>query len=158
MKLMIRLIREEERMLLTEFIYEAIFQKDPGNLIPRTIIQDPSIWIYVDRFGETDHDHCLVAEVDDMIVGAVWARCIHGFGHVDNDTPELAMAVYPQYRGIGIGTQLLEAMICFLKEKRYPQVSLSVDKENYATKMYLRAGFQMRDTNDQDHIMVLGLN
>ncbi len=43
--MLIRPIKSAEIMLLTDFVYEAIFQKDTDNLMPRTIIQDPSIWI-----------------------------------------------------------------------------------------------------------------
>lgn len=48
---MIREIKKEEIPLLTDFIYEAIFQRDTEHLVPRTIIQEPSIFIYIDQFG-----------------------------------------------------------------------------------------------------------
>ena len=32
-------------------------------------------------------DYCLVAEVDSALVGAVWARIIDDYGHIDDDTP-----------------------------------------------------------------------
>ena len=48
--LIIRPIRNKEIILLTDFLYEAIFQKDGDNPVPRTIIQEPSLWIYIDGF------------------------------------------------------------------------------------------------------------
>ena len=72
----IRPIGDTEVMLLTEFLYEVIFQRDAQNLLPRTIIQEPSLWVYVDGFGHQKDDHCLVAEVDKKIVGAVWVRVL----------------------------------------------------------------------------------
>lgn len=71
MKIEIRPIKREEIILLTDFIYEAIYQNNSQPLIARTIIQEPSIWIYIDRFGSKKDDHCLVAEVDGYVVGAV---------------------------------------------------------------------------------------
>lgn len=46
--MIIRPIKKHEIMLLTEFLYEAIFQKG-DLLVPRTIIQEPSLWIYIDE-------------------------------------------------------------------------------------------------------------
>lgn len=156
--MLIRPIRENEIMLLTEFLYEAIFQRDPGNLVSRTMIQDPSVWIYIDEFGSKPDDHCLVAEVDGKIVGAVWVRCIKAFGYIDDAVPEFAISVYPQYRGKGIGSELMRKMLAYLKSKGYAQTSLAVQKENYAVKMYQEVGFEIRDENAQEYIMVCKLD
>ena len=156
--MLIRPIATKEIMLLTEFMYEAIYQKDANNLLPRTVIQEPSIWIYIDGFGSKEDDHCLVAEVDGYIVGAVWVRCIKAFGHVDDSVPEFAISVYPQYRGKGIGTKMMKEMLKLLKEKGYARVSLSVEKDNYAVKMYKQVGFELESQNDQDFIMICNLN
>lgn len=68
--MLIRPIKSAEIMLLTDFVYEAIFQKDTDNLMPRTIIQDPSIWIYIDEFGSKKDDYCFVAEYENNILSA----------------------------------------------------------------------------------------
>lgn len=154
---MIRPIRENEVMLLTEFLYEAIFQRDPGNLVPRTIIQDPPVWIYIDGFGSKPDDYCLVAEVKGKIVGAVWVRCMKAFGYIDDAVPEFAVSVYPQYREKGIGTGLMRKMLAYLKSKGYDRTSLAVQKENYAVKMYQQLGFEISDENEEEYIMVCKL-
>ena len=150
----IRPIGDAEVMLLTEFLYEAIFQRDAQNLLPRTVIQEPSLWVYVDGFGHQKDDHCLVAEVDKKIVGAVWVRCIEGFGHVSDTIPEFALAVYPQYRGRGIGSALMRAMLIHLQTEGYEKASLAVQKDNYAVKMYQQVGFEIVDENEEEYIMV----
>ncbi|GLC78327.1 GNAT family N-acetyltransferase [Lacrimispora brassicae] len=152
--MLIRPIRNNEIMLLTEFLYEAIFQRDTSNLAFRTIIQDPSVWIYVDEFGSKADDHCFVAELDGKIVGAVWVRCIKAFGHIDDAVPEFAISVYPQYRGKGIGTELMRKMLEYLKAKGYARTSLAVQKDNYAVKMYQQVGFEISDENAQEYIMI----
>lgn len=153
----IRPIKKNEIMLLTEFVYEAIFQRDRNNLVQRTIIQEPSIWIYIDGFGTKKDDHCLVAEVDNKIVGAVWVRCIKGFGQIDETIPEFAISIYPEYRGKGIGTELMKQMLELLKTKGYSKASLAVQKDNYAVKMYQKVGFKTIDQNEQEYIMVCNL-
>lgn len=152
-ELNIRPIKANEIMLLTDFLYEAVFKK-PGEVFPRTIIQKPEIWQYVDEFGIYPHDYAFVAEADGIVVGAIWARKIKGYGYVDDATPELAMAVYPEYQKLGIGRKLLAEMISFLKDKGYTQVSLSVQKANYASKMYLELGFKVFSENEEDYIMI----
>lgn len=153
----IRPIKNNEMMLLSDFLYEAIFQKDPNNLAPRTIIQEPSLWIYIDGFGTKKDDFCFVAELDNRIVGAVWVRCIKAFGHIDDTVPEFAISIYPQYRGKGIGTELMKAMLMFLRAKGYSQASLAVQKENDAVKMYQKVGFEICGENEQEYLMLCGL-
>ncbi|MEG0663518.1 MAG: GNAT family N-acetyltransferase [Clostridia bacterium] len=158
MILNIRPIKNEEIPLLTEFLYEAIFQRDTKNLAPRIIIQEPSLWIYIDEFGTKKDDYCLVAEVDKKIVGAVWVRCIKAFGHISETVPEFAISVYPQYRGKNIGTKLMEAMLKLLKSKGYVLTSLAVQKDNYAVKMYKQVGFEIINENEDEYIMTCRLD
>lgn len=49
----------------------------------------------------------------------------------------------------------MQAMLTLLKTEGYKQVSLSVQKANYARKLYLKLGFQIVKTNEEDEIMVL---
>ncbi|MEG0457341.1 MAG: GNAT family N-acetyltransferase [Oscillospiraceae bacterium] len=158
MILNIRPIKNEEIPLLTEFLYEAIFQRDTKNLAPRIIIQEPSLWIYIDEFGTKKDDYCLVAEVDKKIVGAVWVRCIKAFGHISETVPEFAISVYPQYRGKNIGTKLMEAMLKLLKSKGYVLTSLAVQKDNYAVKLYKQVGFEIINENEDEYIMTCRLD
>lgn len=67
------------------------------------------------------------------------------YGHIDNDTPSLAISLNNDYRGLGIGTALMKEMLGILKERGYKQTSLSVQKANYAVKMYQKLGFEIVD-------------
>jgi RimJ/RimL family protein N-acetyltransferase len=61
---------------------------------------------------------------------------IKGFGNIDSETPELAIAIFNEYRHLGIGTGLLNNIIDLTFNSRgYKQISLSVDKANYAVEM-----------------------
>ena len=129
--------------LLNDFLYEAIFIPEGVAAPPRSIIEQEVLQIYVRDFGRRPDDHCLVAEVDGKVVGAVWVRVMDDYGHIDNSTPSLAISLYKNYRDHGIGTQLLQRMLDLLREKGYRQVSLSVQKANYALRMYQKAGFEV---------------
>ena len=113
--------------------------------------------VYVRDFGLLRDDKCLVAEADTKIVGAVWCRIMNDYGHIDDDTPSLAISLYKEYRNQGIGTELLRRMILLLRQSGYKRVSLSVQKANYAARMYLNAGFKVVNENPEEYIMALDL-
>lgn len=150
----IRKIQKQEYPLLDNFLYEAIFIPEGIEPPPKTIVTSPELQVYVERFGESKDDWGLVAEVDDKIVGAVWVRIMNDYGHIDDETPSLAISLYKEYRGFGIGTAMMKEILALLKAHGYSQVSLSVQKTNYAAKMYLKIGFEIVRENDEEYIMV----
>lgn len=150
----IREMKETEYPLLNEFLYEAIYIPEGTEAPPKSIINNSELQVYVEQFGRDSADHALVAEIDGRIIGAVWVRIMNDYGHVDENTPSFAISLYKQYRGFGIGTALMKAMLSLLKERGYKKASLAVQKENYALKMYQRAGFEIVDENEEEFIMV----
>ena len=150
----IREIRKEEYEALADFLYEAIFIPPGMEKPPKSIIRQPELQVYIAGFGKAD-DWCLVAEA--KLAGAVWARIMNDYGHIDDETPSLAIALYEEYRNLGIGTALMRAMLQLLKDKGYQQTSLSVQKANYAVEMYRKAGFQVVDESEEEYKMVCRL-
>lgn len=153
----IREIRENEYYVLSEFLYEAIFIPKGMEKPPKSIIESPELQVYISDFGKAD-DWCLVAEVKEKIVGAVWVRIMNDYGHIDDETPSLAISLFEEYRHLGLGTELMKKMLQFLKDKGYMQISLSVQKANYAVNTYRKAGFQVVKENEEEYIMVCSLN
>ena len=90
---------------------------------------------------------------DGKVIGAVWTRIMNDYGHIDDETPSFAISLYKEYRGQGIGTQLMKKMLVLLKEKGYEKASLAVQKANYAVQMYEKVGFKIVDENDEEYIM-----
>ena len=153
----IREIRAEEIPLLDDFLYQAIFIPEGVAAPPRSIIESAELQVYVQGFGRKPDDHCLVAECDGKVIGAVWARVMDDYGHVDEKTPSLAISLYKEFRNQGIGSQLLERMLDLLRDKGYEQVSLSVQKANYAFRMYRKAGFNIIEDRGDEVLMLLRL-
>ena len=153
----IRTIRPEELSLLNDFLYEAIFIPEGVAAPPRSIVEQEDLKVYIRDFGRQPDDHCLVAEVDGRIVGAVWVRVMNDYGHIDDKTPSLAISLYKDYRNQGIGTELLQRMLDLLRDKGYRQVSLSVQKANYALRMYRKAGFEVIADRGDEVLMVCRL-
>lgn len=94
-------------------------------------------------------------------VGAAWVRLFPeadpGYGFVDATTPELSMGVEQSWRGRGIGTRLLDALIAAAREEGLASLSLSVEADNYARRLYERAGFEQVDEAHGAVTMVLRL-
>ncbi len=153
----VRSIAEEEIPMLEDFLYEAIFIPEGTQPPEREIIKLPKLQVYVDGFGTGKADHGLVAEAEGRIAGAVWARIMDDYGHVDDETPSLAISVLPEYRNKGIGTALMLGMLDLLGRYGYKKVSLAVQKANYAVKMYENVGFKAVNENDEEYIMVCEL-
>lgn len=156
----IREMEVKEYPILRDFLYEAIFQRDENNLLPRDVVDQTELKVFIEDFGKKD-DCCLVAELDGNIVGAVWTRILGGdnpgFGHIDDETPEFALSILKQYRGMGIGGALMDAMLKELKSRGYKRCSLAVQKDNYALRLYRAKGFATVRENEEEYIMVCDL-
>lgn len=126
---------------LREMLLEAIFV-GPGDSDPDPdVVNRPPLSHYVDGFGEEPGDVGWVAEdLDDTPIGAAWVRRFDnrdpGYGFVAPEIPELAMAVVPEWRGQGVGSALLVATL-----DQVGALSLSVDPDNPARRLYERFGF-----------------
>lgn len=154
MDYIIREMRTDEYLLLDEFLYQAIYQPDKTNLVPKSIINKPELQVYIKDFGKQKDDYCFCAEVDNRVVGAVWVRNINGYGSFDDVTIELAVSVFDEYQNMGVGTALVKKMLEHLKELNYTKISLAVQKENYAVQMYRKVGFEIACQNEQEYIMI----
>lgn len=151
-------LKDSEYPVLADFLYEAIFIPEGVAPPPRDIIEQPELRVYIDDFGLKKGDMALAAECDGKIVGAVWVRIMNDYGHIDNDTPSFAISLFKEYRGMGIGTELMRKMLIRLREAGYKQTSLAVQKDNYAVRMYKKVGFEIIDENEQEYIMLCKLD
>jgi GNAT superfamily N-acetyltransferase len=106
-------------------------------------------------------DTALVAEEGGSRLGLVWYSFFtedeHGEGYIDEETPEVAVAVVDGHRGEGIGTALMEAIHARARVDGVGRVSLSVDHDNPARHLYERLGYVALATDEDDERMVLEL-
>lgn len=155
--MLIRELQPNETCVLKDFLYEAVFLPEGTEPPERSIVELPELRIYYEGFGEGKADFCMVAEEDGRIVGAVWTRLMKDYGYVDDETPSFAISLYREYRGQGIGTKLMLAMLAKLREKGFARASLAVQKANYAVRMYEKVGFRTVSENEEEYIMVCDL-
>ena len=159
MDYIIREIRDDEIYLLEDFLYEAIFIPSwyKGEL-PRDIIYtNPKLYNAIKNFGSKPDDYCLVAEVNEKVIGAVWVSIAEEYGHIDNETPSFSISLYKDYRNHGIGSDLLRTMLNHFKKRGYKRVSLGVSKENKrAVHVYQKVGFKIIDDgyDETEYLMI----
>jgi GNAT superfamily N-acetyltransferase len=124
------------------------------------IAQDPDLPVfrYVQNWGRRG-DAGVVAFDGPNIYGAAWYRLFPaaapGFGFVDEETPELTIAVVPSHRGHGTGGELLEALLARARNEGFPRVSLSAEPGQ--TGFYEKHGFSELQREDGTVTMVAGL-
>jgi GNAT superfamily N-acetyltransferase len=99
-----------------------------------------------------DTDLGVVAEADGQPVGAAWIRFLPqtdpGYGFVADGVPELTIGVAAAWRGRGVGRALLRALASQARARGIGRISLSVERENHAQRLYLSEGFRIVDSSD----------
>ena len=155
----IRPLTAADEPFLWEMLYHAIHVPEGQELPPRSILQEPRIAHYASRWGQRPGDLGLAAvdAASGQPVGAAWLRLFPltdpGYGFVDADTPEVSIAMLPGYRGRGLGSRLMTALLASAAE-RYKAVSLSVSPDNAAKNLYERMGFVQVDVDGDALTMV----
>jgi ribosomal protein S18 acetylase RimI-like enzyme len=77
-----------------------------------------------------------------------------GLGSVDAETPQLGIALEPEYQHKGYGRPLMLAALQAARGAGYRQVSLTVHPENPAQYLYERCGFRKVDLRSNYCLMV----
>jgi ribosomal protein S18 acetylase RimI-like enzyme len=142
----IRQLSPSDQPFLREMLYQSLHAPEGSPPFPRDIINRPEIAKYVRAWGRADDVGLVAVDVcSGEPVGAAWLRLLkgveRGYGYVDDETPELGMAVLPAYRGRGVGSDLLSRLLESAGAV-YRSVCLSVSVDNPAVRLYERAGFE----------------
>jgi GNAT superfamily N-acetyltransferase len=117
-------------------------------------LEHPMLATYRDGWGAPG-DLGVVAEEDGVAIGAAFCRLVHGYGFVDERTPEVGIGIEPEWRGRGVGTALLEALIALAAEHGFTRLSLSVEPANPALRLYERLGWRAVGVDDGGSIVML---
>jgi GNAT superfamily N-acetyltransferase len=159
--LRIRELEPADAGLLGEMLYAALYWDPAAERLPtEAVLGHPRVTIFHEGWGRPG-DVGLVAELDDVAVGVAWYRLFtdaeHGEGFVDEATPELAIGVADGQRGRGIGTALLTAIHERARADGIRRLSLSVDRDNPAKRLYARLGYAEYEPGDGLDRMILKL-
>jgi ribosomal protein S18 acetylase RimI-like enzyme len=155
----IRPLEPRDRALLWELLHVALWDPPPAPLRPRAVLELPEVRIYAEDWGKPGDVGVLAeSEPDAEPMGACWMRLITGgagLGYVDDATPQLGIALFPQFQHQGHGEPLMRAALNAAAAHGYERVSLTVHPENPAIRLYERCGFRKVDLRRTYHLMVV---
>jgi GNAT superfamily N-acetyltransferase len=158
----IRELTPSDQPFLREMLYTALFWRGGWRRLPRRLtLRLRPVAMYHRGWGRAG-DTGFVAELDGSPVGAVWYRFFspeeHGDGYVDPETPELAIAVVANQRGRGLGRRLMETIHERARRDSVRRISLSVNADNPAKRLYAALGYREYVPADGKGRMVLELD
>ena len=142
-------------------LYTAVTWDNNPDVPPIEIaVQHPQLMMYHDGWGRPG-DIGAVAEISGELAGAAFARLFtdatHGHGFVDQQTPELGIAVMPDQRGKGVGRSLMRGLEDAARESGIERLSLSVNNPNPAKRLYESLGYELVADDGESSTMVLQL-
>ncbi len=152
---MIRKAGPKDVRFLRDMLHHAFYGRER-----RSGTDEQPVYRYVQAWGRRG-DTGVIALDEGFPVGAAWYRLFKesapGYGFVDEQTPELAIAVVPSRRGRGLGEELLTALMERARSEGHRALSLSVEPQNPALKLYEKHGFRKVDERDGAWTMVAEL-
>ncbi|MFC0273519.1 GNAT family N-acetyltransferase [Metabacillus herbersteinensis] len=143
---------ESDMEFLWEMLYQAIHVQEGQPRPSRDILKDPNISRELSNWGRAEDKAILAIDDQDKPLGAGWIRLFdetnQTYGYLDNETPVVGgLAILPEYRGKGIGTKLLKALMNEARVAGFKSISLSVDPTNSALHLYEKFGFKKEGIN-----------
>ena len=134
----------DDEPFLLEMLWLAFHWRDESAAEPGTWPDPEAPRRYLEEFGRPG-DAGVIAEAAGTPVGAAWYRLLPaddpGYGWVEG-VPELTIAVAAAHRGQGIAGELITRLVDRAGEEGFSGVSLSVEPDNAARRLYERLGFE----------------
>ncbi len=101
---------------------------------------------YVEGFGRPGDGGVIAVADGGEPAGAAWYRLLPaedaGYGYVADDVPEVTVGVAAGHRGQGVAAELLKRLKATAAADGFRALSLSVEPDNHALRIYERAGFE----------------
>jgi ribosomal protein S18 acetylase RimI-like enzyme len=155
-----RVARSDDEPFLWIALYHAIHVPAGKISPPLEIVRRAELARYVQGWSAEREPGVIAETPDGKRIGAAWVRLLQGdhagYGHIADEVPELSMAVLTDWRGLGVGTLLLQQLLDALPP-RFQRVTLSVSASNPARRLYERLGFRQVKVIDDAAVMVRDL-
>lgn len=153
-----RPLEAKDQDKLWHWLHVALWDPPPAALRPIEALQSPGVRIYAEEWGRPS-DVGVVAQVNGVDAGACWVRLLPpgvGLASIDGSTPQLGIALEPQFQRRGYGQPLMLQALAAARAAGFSKVSLTVHPENPARYMYERCGFKKVGLRNSFHLMVAG--
>ncbi|WFE51647.1 GNAT family N-acetyltransferase [Micromonospora sp. WMMD1155] len=154
----IRAATPADSEFLVDMLVEAVNWLPERNWSREEILANPALAHYVIGWMRPDDFGLVAMDPTDRPVGAAWFRFLSaadpGYGYVSDDVPELTIGVVESCRGRGVGRALLRAVLHAAGERGIRTVSLSVERANFAARLYAAEGFRTVESFEDADTMV----
>ncbi|APV50034.1 hypothetical protein BWI17_10270 [Betaproteobacteria bacterium GR16-43] len=158
-KPVLRAIVPADQDLLWDLLHVALWDPPPAAMRPREVLDNPGASIYAANWGQPG-DVGVIGDIDGEPIGACWMRLIRGgagLGYIDDETPQLGIALFGPWQHKGHGKVLMLGALEAARRHGYREVSLTVHPENPARHLYERCGFTERAERRSYRLMVCEL-
>lgn len=149
---------EEDLRFLAAMLYEAATWRHGERRAPAEVLADPAIARYAADWGREGDFGVVAVPGENERLGVAWYRFFSaaepGYGFVAEHIPELSVAVRKGWRGRGVGTSLLEEIIRHAFAEKL-SLSLSVERDNPALRLYRRLGVEVLSEEDGALVLLL---
>lgn len=123
------------------------------------ILDDPGVSRYIAGWQRPGDFGSVAVDSHGIPIGACWARLFPpnspGHGFVAVGVPELTLGVNPQWRAQGVGRELLKAIARQARAAGHSRLSLSVDRANFAQRLYVSEGYVIVESREIADTMVV---
>lgn len=122
-----------------DLAFSPLKMENVDEIVKISTLSFPTPWSkesIIKEINDNKFARYIVAYKNDIVVGYGGFWLILDEAHITN------IAVHPEYRGIGIGSAILEELINICKIEGVPSMTLEVRKSNItAQNMYIKFGF-----------------
>ena len=135
----------EDARVLADMLVEAVNGNAERTRARVNVLEDPAFVRYIAGWKRPSDFGCVAEDANGVAVGACWARLFPandpGSGFVAVGVPELTLGVYRQWRAQGAGRALLRELSLAASAHGYARLSLSVERTNFAQRLYTSEGY-----------------
>jgi GNAT superfamily N-acetyltransferase len=122
------------------------------------LLADPVVNRYVRGWRRPGDGGVVAVGPQGAALGACWYRVLGrrdaGYGWVAAGVPELTLGVRPIHRARGVGRALLAAACAQAATAGHQRISLSVERANFAWRLYVSEGFVVLGSGIDSDTMV----
>lgn len=143
--LTVRTAAPEDEPFLWKMLFEAAHMAENGATSVRDAQAHPELARYVQGWMRPGDFGVIAEDRSGTPLGAAWVRLWteheRGYGYVQDDVPELAIAVEREHRSRGVGRAMLTRLLELMQGEGTPGISLSVRAGSSAQRLYEQMGF-----------------
>ncbi|MFB9234743.1 GNAT family N-acetyltransferase [Plantactinospora siamensis] len=154
----IRPARPGDAEFLADMLVAAVNWAPDSDRSREATMADPALAHYVAGWQRPDDFGVVAVDCEGAAVGAAWLRYLTaadpGYGYVADDVPELSIGVVESWRGRSVGRALLRAAWAAARDRGVRAVSLSVERANFAARLYAAEGFRTVESFRDSDTMV----